>query len=121
MERMSLQRMSEPAAPVKGSIRYDSTINLGHVLTMLTIAGTVALAYATYRVEVSELSTRVTILEGLSKTYEATTMAVHAIRADIAIMRDRLERMERERMEREQEERQRRMQWERGQEQRQPR
>jgi hypothetical protein len=111
----------KPSNSVKSNIRYDSTINLGHVLTMITIAGTVALAYATYRVEVSELATRVTILEGLAKTQEATTIAVHTIRSDIAIIRDRVERFERERMEREQEERARRLQWERGQERQQQR
>jgi hypothetical protein len=110
--------MSVDPLPKKSSIHYDSTVNLGHILTMVTIAGAMTLAYSAYRVELSELSTRVTILEGLAKTQEATTIAVHSIRADIAIMRDRLERMERERTEREQEERQRRLQWERGQEQR---
>lgn len=96
-------------------LRYDSTINLGHILTMITVFATVALAYTAYRVEVTEIGTRVTILESLAKTQEATTIAVHAIRSDIAIMRDRLERVDRERIEREQEERQRRLQWEREQ------
>lgn len=101
--------------------RFDSTINLGHVLTMVTISAAIALAYTAYRVEVTELGTRVTILESLAKTQEATTIAVHAIRSDIAIMRDRLERVDRERMEREQEERQRRLQWERDQQRPTPR
>lgn len=96
-------------------LRFDTTVNLGHILTILTISATVALAYTAYRVEVTELTTRVTILENISKTQEATTIAVHSIRSDIAIMRDRLERMESERHEREQEERSRRREWERGQ------
>jgi NAD/NADP transhydrogenase beta subunit len=96
-------------------LRFDTSINLGHILTMLTIGGAIALAYTAYRVEVTELSTRVTILENVSKTQEATTIAVHSIRSDIAIMRDRLERFESERQEREQEERQRRREWERQQ------
>lgn len=53
--------MSEHPPPAPKRLNFDPTINLGHVLTALTMLGTGAAAY-------SVLSTRVAVLEERSAT-----------------------------------------------------
>jgi hypothetical protein len=84
--------------------RFDSTINLGHVLTIVTLLGTLAIAYSTYKVTISSLDSRLAYLE----TYRVTNLeandktrasqlvdmsnALYSIKSDVAIIRDRIER-----------------------------
>jgi len=84
--------------------RFDATINLGHVLTIAALLGTLAIAYATYKVTISALESRLAYLE----TYRINNMeaqiklqqgyntemsnAIYIIKQDVAVIRDRLER-----------------------------
>lgn len=77
-------------------ISFDLSINLGHVLTIATLLCTLAVAYATYLVTVNSLDMRLRYVEThiqniASVNYELTT-AMHTLRQDVAIIRDRIER-----------------------------
>lgn len=77
-------------------LRFDNTINLGHILTIGAILMGMALAYTTYALTVSDHDSRLRYLETVMKTQQVynvdTNSALWTIKQDVAVIRDRLER-----------------------------
>jgi uncharacterized protein (DUF3084 family) len=86
-------------------VHIDPRITFGHLLTIVTIIAAVVVSYAAYRVEISELTSRIGMLENVAKVQENLNIALHGVRTDITLMREKLERIERERQAIEDEER----------------
>lgn len=70
------------------SLRFDGTINLGHVLTMIGMVGGMLWTYSTF-------NTRLVLLE--AQTVRQTEVIDRSIRLDeqLRSIRDRLDRLER--------------------------
>ena len=81
---------------VKHPLRFDRTLNLGHVLTIFTLLGTMGIAYATYSVTVAGHDLRLRFLEAQVSTLTNLNVelkaALASIKQDVAVIRDRLER-----------------------------
>lgn len=77
-------------------LKFDRTINLGHVLMIITMITAIAVAYATYRVTVSEYDHRIKSLErnaqGQSTLTRDLSQSLYTISRDVAVIKDRIER-----------------------------
>ena len=81
---------------VSNGLRFDKTINLGHILMIGTMVGAIVTAYATYRVTVNEYNHRLNYLEAHTKSQEVInnnlSSSLYNITRDVAVIKDRLER-----------------------------
>jgi hypothetical protein len=81
--------------PKKQLVNFDLSINLGHVLTIATLLGTMGVAYATYSVTVHSHDLRLRFVESqvqsLVNTNKELTTTMYTLRQDVAIIRDRIE------------------------------
>lgn len=77
-------------------IKFDGTVNLGHLLTIATLISMMVAAYATYKVTINSHDTRLGMLEAQMKSQEgynlSTSTALYSIKQDVAIIKDRLEK-----------------------------
>ena len=77
-------------------MRFDKTINLGHVMTIITLMAGMATAYTTYRVSMAEHETRIDRLEKISTSQISVgaemTTNLFAMKQDLAIIKYRIER-----------------------------
>lgn len=77
-------------------IKFDGTVNLGHILTIGTLVSMMAVAYATYKVSMNDHDSRLTFLENQMKSQDAynvsTSSTLYSIKQDVAIIKDRLEK-----------------------------
>jgi hypothetical protein len=86
-----------PLSELEGSHlpKFDWTINLGHVLTIAAVLGTMATAYTTYQVTISDHDARIRSLEKTSQSQDARmseqSQVLYSIKQDLAIIKYRLE------------------------------
>ena len=81
--------------PKKQSVSFDLSINLGHVITIATLLGTMGVAYSTYSVTVHSHDMRLRYVENQVQSVVSTntelTKSMYSLRQDVAIIRDRVE------------------------------
>lgn len=79
--------------------RFDWSINLGHVLTIAAILGSLAAAYTTYQVTISDHDSRIRSLEKQGLLLDSRTNEIYnvlySIKQDLAIVKYRMEQEER--------------------------
>ena len=83
--------------PRKRGITFNLSINLGHLLTIGTLLITMGAAYSTYAVTVHSHDMRLRFLEAqvqsLVHVNNELTANMYTLRQDVAVIRDRVERM----------------------------
>lgn len=70
----------------KLGLQFDKTINLGHVLTIITLIAAFTGAYTAYQVTITNHEDRITRLEN-------QTNNIWSIKQDVAVIKDRIERL----------------------------
>lgn len=77
-------------------VRFDSTINLGQVITAISMVLSVIAAYYALKSDIQDHETRITRTEkDLARQFDAldkTVDSLSSIKQDIAVIRDRFER-----------------------------
>lgn len=85
-----------PEPQERNVLKFDWTMNLGHLMMILTMVLAAVAAYATARVTLSEHEARISALEiGISSvrtTSSDLTATLYTIRQDVAVIRDRMDR-----------------------------
>ena len=85
--------------PRKQGVTFNLSINLGHLLTIGTMLVTMGVAYSTYAVTVHSHDMRLRFLEAqvqsLVHVNAELTTNIYNLRQDVAVIRDRVERMPR--------------------------
>ena len=80
----------------QGGLRFDKTISLGHVLSIMTMMAGIGAAYAAYQVTIGNIEMRIQFLEAQSKSQMSTNIdlvsSMYNIQRDVAVIKDRLER-----------------------------
>jgi hypothetical protein len=86
----------EVEARKENGVHFDRTINLGHIMTILTLMVGMAGAYTTYKVSMTEHETRINRLEEITKSQISVgadiTSNIYAMKQDLAIIKFRIER-----------------------------
>lgn len=83
----------EERSPKEGSLRFDRTISLGHLLTIATMIMGLTAAYSTYQVTVNDHESRIKFLERQLTITSDQMAIVWSIQRDVAVIKDRLERL----------------------------
>lgn len=90
--------VSELERPGMQRPRFDWTVNLGHVLTIAALLGTLGTMYTTYQVTVSDHDSRLRTLEKqilfLDTRANDSTNVLYSIKQDLAIIKYRMEQEE---------------------------
>ncbi len=81
---------------VVAGVKFDKTITLGNVILMVGMAGSVVAFFTSTKISLAEHEIRLTRLEritdGLIQSDYTTSVNIGAIKQDVAVIRDRVER-----------------------------
>lgn len=88
----------DPQTNGSKGVRFDASVNLGHILIMVGIALSGAASYAAARVTINEHAMRIASTEAQQKAQwsqlESVRNSIWAIQADVAVIKDRISRTE---------------------------
>lgn len=80
----------------EGSLHFDRTVSLGHVLTIVALMSSLVGAYVAYKVTISNHEDRISRLETLMlqqlNTNQDQVNSLWSIKQDVAVIKDRIER-----------------------------